>query len=890
MTIKTQTGQLIQDPQKNPNQPPTSSTDLAQQQGVGTPTTPVGAKSVGANPIQAGMTGTPQQRQGALSRQQSEQKTLEQAERTETQAGATNAQQAAKDKLQTIEQFGQVKGRIESLIQKSLTPTSTPQTLNLQVADQALVGIADPMKQQAAKTALSDYSANPTPENLQKVYDIVGAGGIDTGVSGLFQTQAEAIGGQIQTQAVNLGTLNLAEAGVDPAQLAAAIGVTPDQLNTMTLQDLQGKIDAIQAQEFTSVGQIQAKLADPATSPQERQVLQEQLRQLGAAGLSGIEPEVDALQADLDQARMLNIAGQDYTVEELLADDGLSELVKQAVNDPKKMNELLKDQRTAALGQWINQHKTALTSLARQMDSQASDFLGVQDQYAQLRASLGEGAEEVLSAILGSDFKNSVLSGELQGLQTQLANSGLYQALKSDPKLTAELQGEPETLQALVASGFTAQQVKDAVRLRDEIEADPNISKLLGVDGKLPTDAASLQKLQSAVQRYEAIDPRIVTSSMPFVDSGDMDIDDLELLAKSQDPQAVLQDMQEWKQAQSAFKDAIAGIDPAAQARKLAFGSTDFDARDMNFALKTAAPEVKQQILFLFDTNGDGQVSDDELKGQAALDKLKGALAIGSDAAGIIGKGGTYNPQGLLQTLQSIGVDKGSFEKGASTAIAQKSLALSRDAAKEQEKVKQALTSATDAYRLKRAELENNPTVSNAIAGLASISIDAANLVGGIGSSIVNNQRLSGVDRSLKSNAVTGVSGDPNKKGVLEILAGDMAGKNASKAELAAFDNIAKKGLDKLTTAELTKFKELTDKYINAPWARDAISTNVNKALAAMGPLEREMDALKSKAGVAQSQFDKATQKVQYYTDLTTNAGQMSADQLYQLGTSMGVL
>ena len=96
--------------------------------------------------------------------------------------------------------------------------------------------------------------------------------------------------------------------------------------------------------------------------------------------------------------------------------------------------------------------------------------------------------------------------------------------------------------------------------------------------------------------------------------------------------------------------------------------------------------------------------------------------------------------------------------------------------------------------------------------------------------------------------------------------------------------------MDKLTTAELTKFKELTDKYINAPWARDAISTNVNKALAAMGPLEREMDALKSKAGVAQSQFDKATQKVQYYTDLTTNAGQMSADQLYQLGTSMGVL
>lgn len=713
--LKNQNGQIIEQPKATP----TPANAAAAANGLGTPSSPLGAAQSGVNPNQAKMQGTPAQTQNtARVNQQADAKTLDKAERLETAAGATNAQQEAKDKVDRMQSLGSTKTAIESLIQKQISATTQSSTPNPQIAQASLAGITDPTKRAAAESALTAYTQNPTEENLKAVYDVVGRSGLDTGLSQYLQTASETMSSAAAPTSVTVGTLDWSQTGVNPDELAQTLGVTTEQLSAMSLEELNQKIDSVQAQSLMTTQQLQARLADPSLGPQERAQVLQALKQQGAAGITGVEAEVDNLQSEIDSARMLDVMGGQYTVEELLGDEGVSNLIASAVSDPKKLADMLRDPRLAGLGSWIQSNKAALAALSQSYDAQAADFVGTQDTLSSLGSSLGQGdsSRGILETILGRQIPSSALSGEVAAIEQQLQSSGLYQALKSDPKLVAELGSDKDTLQALVNSGFTAEQVKSAVALRDELVADPTAAKLLGIDGKIPTSAEDLENMKQAIERYDALDPRMVAKLGPYIDSEGLDIDDLELIASSGDPDGVIADLDSWKQVQAGFANAIKGVKPQDQAKKALFGTSDFTARDLDYILKSAAPEAKQQLLAIFDANNDGKVSDEELVSSAALTKVQQQLGIGGTASQIIGQSGQYNGENVAKMLAGLGVDKNSFEKGVSSAISTKLVQQQDQLAQKYSQDTAAVQNAQNVAAQAREALKNDPKYAAASA------------------------------------------------------------------------------------------------------------------------------------------------------------------------------
>lgn len=832
---KNEQGQIIQAPKATP----TPAASAAAAKGLGAPSTPLGAAQSGVNSDSAKMMGTPAQTQNAARvNQQANTQTLDKAERLEQAAGATNAQQEAKDKVDRLQTLGSTKTAVESLIQKQIQATTQTSTPNPQIAQESLAGITDPVKRQQATDALGAYTQNPTEENLKAVYDVVGRAGVTTGLSQYLDTAANTIAESAAApMAVTVGTLDLSSTGVDSAQLAQTLGVTPEQLAGMSLEELNQKIDSTQAQSLMTTQQLQARLADPAISPQERSQVLAQLKQQGAAGITGVEAEVDNLQSEIDSARMVDVMGGQYTVEELLGDDGISSLIAGAVNDPKKLAEMLRDPKLAGLGSWVQSHKAALSALSQSYDAQAADFVGTQDTLSSIGRSLGEGdsSKGILETILGRAIPTSALSGDVAAIQQQLQSSGLYQALKTDPKLVAELGNDKDTLAALAASGFTADQVKNAVKLRDELQADPTALKLLGVDGKIPTSADALTKMQDALDRYEALDPRLVAKAGPYIDSEGLDIDDLETIANSSDPNGVIEDLDNWKQVQSAFSNAIKGTNPDVAAKKALFGSSDFTARDLEYAMRAGSPEAKQQILSIFDANKDGRISDEEMVGADALKRVQSALGVGGTAADIIGKSGQYNGANVTQLLASIGVDKGSFEKGVTSAVSNKIVQQTGVLAQQYESQTAAYQTAVNQAELAKQKILNDPNVSRMSKELSDIVAQAPGVMG----TEVDLSSSAGIKKAIES-----------KK----------------------------------------KFNEGIASFYGRASGSDPIIDKLEKLLGAIAAPEKAYLGAQAAAQNAKAVADQSKSAMNKLRDLGYNVGNLDENQLYELATSMGVV
>ena len=650
--------------------------EAAASQGQQTPTNPLSASELSTTPKQQDMAGTPNQVEGALKdTRDTAQPTLTQTERyTKPVAPPEGAANEAKDKAEALRQLGPVQTRVQALIQQRIQEAQTS-AAQLGVNQQAIEGIQDLTKRQQTEDAFTQYLNDPTEANLQQIYDTVGSSALED-VAIYFQGAPEAIKQAIAPAIVGdatLDELNLEELGVDVNELATTLNVDPTTLQGMSLNELNAEIDALQAAELSQTDQWVATLRSPNATPQQKQAAIEALRQLGVEGIPGAEQAVERVQEQIDAAQTIEIAGRELSLEQALSDEGISALVSQASYDDDVLRQLKEDPRYAALADWIETNKEALASLATEYAGEAQDFLRVQDEWSQVKSTLGEGGDALLATILGEDLADSVLSTELEDISTRLADSALYQEILNDDVLREELKTDPTIAQEMIDNNLTSEEIQESRRIKEAVEGDEFISSLIGID-KYPTSKEDIAAYKDKLDRLEGISPDVLNKGRTYAE--DLNLDLLEDIDASDNSDEIFTDIAEYKSTQRSLK----GITDTDTALTSFFGSNDWSANDLNWAIKNAPKETVDNILAIFDEDGDGVVTEEEIRAPEVVQNIKELLGDNAAIEDIIGLDGKYDPAKIADTLMKVGVDKQTFERAMISQIENNILEKEREA------------------------------------------------------------------------------------------------------------------------------------------------------------------------------------------------------------------
>jgi hypothetical protein len=355
------------------------------------PSTPAGAASLGVPQKSVDMVGTPNQLAGQLATspgagapsslanpnagaqtgesaapgavaaesaqpqtpgQSAEPATLTQADR-QTAAGqvdATAAADAARAQ-RFAEMFGPnvgfgVSAMISAAIKQSQAATSTTAGAGGKLVDDATLKSAfagwTPTDAQlaTAKTAIQNYAANPTPDALANLQNALQASGVPAASlaspeqwTGKILTQ-QSTGALTASQLENQLTLTpdaLQQMGVTGDDLQM-LGLSPADVQQMSLGQFRQAVADKMQEKTQEVAGLQAQLNDPNLDANTRTAITQQLASLGAVGAVQAAPAAAAAAAGVKTDQQINIGGQSYTVEQLLDDPTLHQLVDSYVN------------------------------------------------------------------------------------------------------------------------------------------------------------------------------------------------------------------------------------------------------------------------------------------------------------------------------------------------------------------------------------------------------------------------------------------------------------------------------------------------------------------------------------------------------------------------------
>lgn len=653
MAIRQQSGFLTEEK-------PKSITQQSMEQGTGTPESPMGAQTAGATPKQQDMVGTPAQQESAkqVRRDQQESKTLEEAKRYEQKPQVDQYQQA-KEKAASLAELGPVKSRVQSLIEQKMADVSAT-TAELS-ANQAKIDSLPEEQRAAAQTALNDYLSNPTEENIQKFYDVVGKAELEAGgISSYLVGDEEAIAGLAQGQLggqVTLDQLDLGQLGVDMSELEAQLGLQPGEAAGMSLDQLDQAIDAIEAQELNQVESIRAQLADPSLPPQQRQQLLQQLSALGAAGMTGMEEQINQLDEQIAAADTMEIGGVTMSLEEALGDDGISATIKNAVTDPSYLEQLKNVPGYEQLGDWIETNKSLLEGLVGEVEDTATDFLEVQSQYRGVKESLG-GTKLLKQLFPDVDWdKNSLLSSDMQKIQESLDKNEAYKFLTENEERVVQANNDEEffnDITSLATRGFDSEGIEDVLdTFKLEIDEDETLQALLGGEVELPKNKEEWEKTKELITRYDKLDPAIIQTEQAtnLIRDGVVDIEDLELISNSDFGQEILEDITSNIKNTNEWERDIAGAaDPVKAMKKQIFGHTNFSVNDANYAMNYGSEEAAAAVKAIFDLDGDGTITQEELNSPESVERAKAHRGLGSSVDSMIDQQGAWDSQNGLVT------------------------------------------------------------------------------------------------------------------------------------------------------------------------------------------------------------------------------------------------
>jgi hypothetical protein len=320
------------------------------------PTTALGAQTIGAKPKAVDMAGTKAHKDAVIREQAApKEQTLEGAQRLQTGVAPAprEADVKAQEKAAQISEFGTLGGRVQAKIEGLAELVVDESILTAQGLD-----LATGTLRQDFQTFLADPK-NQT--NLVALLDSIQAqGGSTTEVVQYLQSAGQITGDQA-AEAIQ-DTFTMADLAT-PEELVQMEALVPGA-TSMSLPQFEAALEAIQAEEFDRVAELRAEAAALPKGSARLKILQRELAALGAAGATGAEELVDRAIEQIDMADSIIIGGKEYTIEEFLKDDNISDLIESYLDDPENPDHLFNQEEAyAELRQWALDNVDAVEDL-----------------------------------------------------------------------------------------------------------------------------------------------------------------------------------------------------------------------------------------------------------------------------------------------------------------------------------------------------------------------------------------------------------------------------------------------------------------------------------------------------------------------------------------------
>lgn len=379
-------GQLVE-------QKPATINQLASQYNLqAPPTTPVGGSLIGASPDSQKMLGTPAQKQSALRQSTDAVTTLQESQldkRYRTQK--TAEEQATADKQKSLqEKLSGSAGRVQDLVGAEvakLTPTSATTQLQTAVPTGTDVQAAEVNKANLINQVNGLIASGKSATDLEvqaKLNELAAVTGQEpTQLSDMVKQGALA---QFRDETGNLVARSLQDTigvqqllpslGMTAAELSGLLAIPEETVNKMSLSELSRAIDMVGSQTQATATQA----ASPALGAAERTLMREQGREQATTGVASSDAATLRLGDEMASANRIKFGGRDWTVEELLADNNISQLVSDYILHPgsPESQQLASDPQAQPLLAFVERNKEALIQAASHFSEAAQENAEIQ--------------------------------------------------------------------------------------------------------------------------------------------------------------------------------------------------------------------------------------------------------------------------------------------------------------------------------------------------------------------------------------------------------------------------------------------------------------------------------------------------------------------------------
>lgn len=509
---------------------------LAQAKGLpAPPTTPGGAAAVGANPDVAKMAGTGQQKQAAVSVPLAGTQTLQGTQRLDqprTQAtGAETAQAAKAAQLKSLEGLDT---RVQALVGQQLAAVQTQATATARFNQAQMDTLAPTVDKAGVEGLLTTYHqlntqlTNPalTPEaraalqsqafsamsTLKNTHGIANPDDyLDRSTGQVGTAAAGAL-----TDSVTMGSLDVAQLGVVPADMTSLLGPGWESLS---VPEFSRKIEGVRQAEFQRINGLRAQLSSLAPGSAQREAVLRELGDAAQVGVTGVEQNVKQLAEKLNVADQVTFGGRTMPVADLLKDAKISQLVSDYLNesgDPAFKAKVKAE--NPAFAAWIEGNAASLSALSTEMGKTEAGLSDMQKAQKEL-ATVGEGVslnDEVMKALVPgwgetvsetTDLSDNALYTALTATTTSEADrNSIALKLNAEPKLAAALANlSPE---AVVKAHQDAEAVASDEALKDLVGAEFGASGFLtdpAAQARLAKYAPLVKRLRGAGDEFQTM-------------------------------------------------------------------------------------------------------------------------------------------------------------------------------------------------------------------------------------------------------------------------------------------------------------------------------------------------------------------------------------------------
>lgn len=353
------------------------------------PTNPLQGTTLGANPDQAKMLGTPANKLNALRysiRQSMDQGTA--SRRNEAQVMDAQAQKDKADRAAQLQQLaGTLDGRVQALAISTLNAQQGTES-GLRLDPSATAGV--PAESQAEFTQLMGKVGNGTVtgNDLARLNAILGNTEVGSqltaqALKSKFMSGSTQLGDALKAgladsmKASELDMSQLAPGG--KADVATLLGMTEEEIDEMTVTDLLGAVQTKQQADFTATQRLQDQATSPLLGQAQRAEARAALRGEAAGGALSAEDSIKDIQQQLDTANTVQIGQDSVPVEKLLSDEYLSGLVKSFLDDPASSSSAALRADSPDLVEWIETNRAGLEQLTAGIDKASADFSALQE-------------------------------------------------------------------------------------------------------------------------------------------------------------------------------------------------------------------------------------------------------------------------------------------------------------------------------------------------------------------------------------------------------------------------------------------------------------------------------------------------------------------------------